>query len=347
MPTNSQKIILITGGAGFIGSHFVRLIFEKQPNWKIIVLDALTYAGNPDNIPKKIRDSKRFQFWYGSVTQPILTEKLVSTCDYIVHFAAETHVARSIFDNSTFFHTDVIGTQVIANAALENKNLKKFIHISTSEVYGTAETQPMTEAHPLNPTSPYAAAKCGADRLIYSYIQTYRQFPALIIRPFNNYGPNQHLEKLIPRFITNAFQNKPLNIHGDGHNSRDWIYVKDTCEGIYAALRSNIKKTRGEIINLGSGKNISILEIAKTVLKIMKKSPTLIQYTAPRPGEVKIHHASTKKAQKILGFQAATSFSTGIKNTIDWYCQNRPWWEKQQWMREVPIALPDGKIVMY
>ena len=197
-----MKSILVTGGAGFIGSNFVHYIYNKYPDYRILVLDALTYAGSIRNFPESCYDSGRFEFWYGNVLNADLVNSLVERCDIVVHFAAESHVTRSIFDNKLFFETDVLGTHTIANAVLRHKNtVKLFIHISTSEVYGTAVSDKMTEDHPLNPMSPYAAAKCGADRLVYSYWMTY-SIPAVIIRPFNNFGGFQHLEKVIPRFIT-------------------------------------------------------------------------------------------------------------------------------------------------
>lgn len=342
-----EHTVLITGGAGFIGSNFVRHIFGKYPTWKIIVLDALTYAGNPDNLPPEIMDSDRFEFWYGSVTQPMLVAKLVPRADAIVHFAAETHVARSIFDNSRFFETDVIGTQIMINAALEHKKLERFIHISTSEVYGTAEQEPMSEEHPLKPTSPYAAAKCGADRLVYSYTQTYPKLPALIIRPFNNYGPRQHLEKMIARFITGMLKDQPIRVYGDGENGRDWLYVEDTCDGIERALTGDIKILKGQIINLGTGRCLSVIEIARMIADLMGKSQSLIHQTPARPGEVKRHIADTQRAAELLKFQAATRFEEGIVKTIEWYRENHGWWKKLEWMKEVPITLEDGTVVMY
>ncbi|PIQ77087.1 epimerase [Candidatus Peregrinibacteria bacterium CG11_big_fil_rev_8_21_14_0_20_46_8] len=342
-----NKTILITGGAGFIGSNFVQRIFKEHPTWKIIVLDALTYAGNPENIPAEIRESGRFDFWYGSVTQPMLVDKIVPQADYIVHFAAETHVARSIFDNTKFFETDVIGTQVMMNAALENKKLDRFIHISTSEVYGSAEREPMDEEHPLNPTSPYAGAKCGADRLVYSYMQTYPNMPVMILRPFNNYGPRQHLEKLIARFVTGMLKDQPVRVYGDGDNSRDWLYVEDTCEAVEKALLADIGRVKGEIINLGTGRSISVMEIANIIADILEKPKSLIMQTPARPGEVKQHISSTEKAAKVLEWTATTKFEDGIVKTINWYKNNADWWKKLEWMKEVPITLEDGSVVMY
>jgi dTDP-glucose 4,6-dehydratase len=182
-----SKTILVTGGAGFIASNFVRYILEKYTNYRVLVLDCLSYAGNPDNFNSGVMESARFSFWYGNVRNPDIVNTLVSQSDVVVHMAAETHVARSIYDNAVFFETDVLGTQVVANAVLKNRNVERFIHVSTSEVYGTALTEPMTEEHPLNAASPYASAKTGADRLVYSYYLTYG-IPAIIVRPFNNYG---------------------------------------------------------------------------------------------------------------------------------------------------------------
>ncbi|HEX5315105.1 MAG TPA: GDP-mannose 4,6-dehydratase, partial [Candidatus Kapabacteria bacterium] len=257
--------ILITGGAGFIGSNFLEYLYRKYPKYHLIVLDALTYAGSPDNIPDDIKSSKRFEFWYGNVTNDDLVSQLVSRSDMVVHFAAESHVARSIFDNKIFYVTDVLGTQAVANACTRKKDLDRFIHISTSEVYGTALTAPMTEDHPLNPLSPYASAKAGADRLVYSYIASYG-IPACILRPFNQYGPKQHLEKVIPRFITSALLDEPLTVHGTGGAVRDWLFVQDTCERIDKVMHAPIEKIKGEVFNLGSGFELDVMSIASMVL---------------------------------------------------------------------------------
>jgi dTDP-glucose 4,6-dehydratase len=338
-----RKTILITGGAGFIGSNFVDYIFRTYPEYHILVLDALTYAGSPDNIADEIKQSKRFEFWYGNVTNDDLVSQLVSRADIIVHFAAESHVARSIFDNKVFYVTDVLGTQAVANAVVRNKNVERFIHISTSEVYGTAETNPMTEAHPLNPLSPYASAKAGADRLVYSYIAAYH-IPACILRPFNQFGPRQHLEKVIPRFITSAILDEPLTIHGDGSAIRDWLYVEETCKRIDKVLNAPIESIRGEVFNLGSGFDLDVLSIARMVLKMLNKPDDLVEFIGDRPGQVHHHISSTEKARSVLGISAAPAFDDGLEKTIRWYEQNRAWWEKLVWMRHVPIMTESGKV---
>lgn len=342
-----EKTVLITGGAGFIGSNFVKYIFEKYPTYRIVVLDALTYAGNQDNFPEYIKKDSRFKFWYGDVRNGELVNELVKETDVIVHFAAESHVTRSIFDNRIFFETDVLGTQVVANAVLKNtENVERFIHISSSEVYGTALTEPMDENHPLNPMSPYASAKVGADRLVYSYWTTY-DIPAVIIRPFNNYGPNQHLEKVIPRFITSAFLNEPLTVHGDGKSKRDWLYVWDNCEAIDKVMHCDLNQIKGEVINVGAGVDIDVLTIAHLVLDMTNQPKSLIQFIGDRPGQVMRHISSTQKAEKLLGWKASTNIETGLKRTIEWYRENRWWWEKLLWMKSIPITLRTGEVVYH
>lgn len=342
-----MKTILITGGAGFIGSNFVRYLYNKYPDYHLMVLDLLTYAGNPENIPNEIKDSPRFEFWYGNVNNAGLVDMLVSKADMIVHFAAESHVARSIFDDRIFFETDVLGTQTVASCVLEHSHrVERFIHISTSEVYGTAVTNPMTEEHPLNPMTPYASAKAGADRLVYSYWATY-DLPAIIIRPFNQYGPHQHLEKVIPRFITSALMNEPLTVHGDGSSRRDWNFVTDTCEGIDAALHADLAKVKGQVINLGSNFDLDVLSIAQKILNIMQKPESLIEYIGDRPGQVQHHISSTNKSLELLGWKPKIDFETGLAKTIEWYSNNLDWWKKIAWMKHVPIKTRKGGVEYY
>lgn len=340
---------LITGGAGFIGSNFVHYLYETYPDSKIIVLDLLTYAGSVDNFPPLANQSPdRFEFWYGNVTNSALVEELVGQSDIVVHFAAETHVTRSIYDNRNFFETDVIGTQTVANAVLKYKDrIKRFIHISTSEVYGTSESgQSMSESHPLNPASPYAAAKAGADRLVYSYCYTY-DIPAVIVRPFNNYGPRQHLEKAIPRFITSVILGEKLTVHGRGEASRDWIHVDDTCRGLDAIIRAPIELVKAKVFNLGSGRTISIGEIASKVVRAMEQDESMIEFSEDRPGQVDCHIADYSKIEGLLGWSPKITFEEGLDKTIEWYRSNPHMWEKQIWMRKVPIILKDGKKVIH
>ncbi len=341
---NTARTILVTGGAGFIGSNFVEHWFDKYRNDNIIVLDALTYAGNPQNFPDHIKESARFEFWYGNITNDELVNSLVARADIVAHFAAESHVARSIFDNKIFYMTDVIGTQVLANAVLKHyKKVERFIHISTSEVYGTALTNPMTEEHPLNPMSPYASAKAGADRLVYSYWATY-DIPAIIVRPFNQYGQRQHLEKVIPRFITSALKNTPLTIHGDGSARRDWLHVRDTCERIEVIINAPLEKVKGQVFNIGSGYDLDILSIAKLIISAMGRSEDLISFIGDRPGQVQRHISSTDKAKKILGINAGRPFEAGLQETIKWYEENQHWWKPLEWMKEVKILTKSGKV---
>lgn len=342
-----MKTIFVTGGAGFIGSNFVAYIFRKYPNYRIIVLDLLTYAGDIENIPEDVRNSQRFEFWYGDVNNLDLVSDIVGRSDIVVHFAAETHVARSLYSHRVFFVTDVLGTQSVVNAVLKHSDrIERFIHISTSEVYGTAEYEPMDEGHPLNPTSPYAAAKTGADRLVYSYIAAH-DIPGLIIRPFNNYGPRQHLEKVIPRFITSCILGEPLTIHGDGSASRDWVYVEDTVKSIDLAIHSPLNKVKGEVFNVGTGRSLSVLEIADKLIGAFSLDKENLSFIPDRFGQVQKHIASYAKAKKVLGFLPDIKFEEGVKKTIQWYKENRALWEKQLPLRRVPVKLKDGSVVWY
>ena len=339
-----MKTILITGGAGFIGSNFVKYIYKNYPDYRILVLDALTYAGNPDNLSEEIKKNNRFEFWYGDVQNSEIVNALVQQSDVVVHFAAETHVARSIYNNKQFYMTDVLGTHTITNAVLKNqKTIERFIHISTSEVYGTAEQWPMSEEHPLKPRSPYASAKTGADRLVYSYYTTY-DLPVVIVRPFNNYGPSQHLEKVIPRFIANAMLDEPLTIHGDGSSKRDWIYVEDHCEALDKIIHADIELVKGEVFNLGTGRSIDVLTIARMVLDELGKPESLIKYLNDRPGQVVEHIADTSKAEKILDWKYKTEFEDGLKKTIQWSHENQEMWKELLWMRTIPIVTASGEV---
>jgi dTDP-glucose 4,6-dehydratase len=340
-----MKTFLVTGGAGFIGSNFVHHLFHKYPDYRILVLDLLTYAGSVDNLPTDFHaasNSGRIEFWYGDVRNASLVDSLVKRADVVVHFAAETHVTRSIFDNHHFFETDVLGTQVISNAVLRAEKVERFVHISTSEVYGTAEGALMDESHPLMPMSPYAAAKAGADRLVYSYWATYH-LPAVIVRPFNNFGQRQHLEKAVPRFVTSCLLNEQLRVHGDGSAARDWVFVEDTCDAIDRVAHCESKKVLGEVINIGTGVSLSVADIARAVVKEMGAPESLITYVGDRPGQVFRHTADAAKAKRLLGWEPKVTFEEGLRRTIDWYRNNREVWQKQLWMRDIPIVTQAGK----
>lgn len=342
-----MKTILVTGGAGFIGSNFVDYMFRKYDDYKIIVLDALTYAGSIDNIPADIRDSERFEFWYGDINNLDLVSDLVGKSDIVVHYAAETHVARSLYSHRVFFVTDVLGTQSVANAVLKHSDhIDRMIHISTSEVYGTAVYEPMDEDHPLNPTSPYASAKTGADRLMYSYILAH-ELPGVIIRPFNNYGPRQHLEKVVPRFITSCILGENLTVHGDGSAERDWVYTDDTARAVDMAIHAPLNDVRGETFNVGTGRSLSVLEIARKVLDAFGIGEDMLSYIPERYGQVQKHIASGSKIKKTLNFEPETGFDEGLKRSIEWYMANRALWDKQMPLRKVPVKMKDGEIIWY
>jgi dTDP-glucose 4,6-dehydratase len=342
-----MNAILVTGGAGFIGSNFVRMLMRRYPGVEVHVLDALTYAGNPENLPASIHSDPRFHFWYGNVCNPGIVGDLMEQVDTVIHFAAESHVARSIYDNAVFFQTDVLGTQVVANQVLRHRRrIRRFIHISTSEVYGTAVTEPMTEEHPLAPLTPYAAAKCGADRLVYSYVRTYG-IPAVIIRPFNQYGPYQHLEKCVPRFVTSTIDGTPITIHGVGSAARDWCYVTDTCEALLRVLEAPLDAIMGEVINLGTGVATDVLTIAHRVMELNGGATLSLEHIEDRPGQVDLHISSTDKAERLLGWRATTKLDAGLVKTMEWYVANEGWWRRLEWMKHVPLNLPDGQKVLH
>lgn len=338
-----QKTIFLTGAAGFIGSNFLSYLFDKYPAYHFIVLDLLTYAGSLDNIPAFIKDSPRFTFVYGSVTNQPLVDTLMSQADFVVHFAAESHVTRSIFDDLAFFETDVMGTRVMMATLVKYAHkVERYIHISTSEVCGSAETEFMDEYHPLNPRSPYAAAKASADRLVYAYWCTY-DIPALIIRPFNNYGPRQHSEKLIPRLITSALKQEPLTIHGNGLQQRDWVHTRDIARALDSALHhENFSHIKNQVIHLGSGIATSVLEIAEIILEYFNLPKTCLKFTPDRPGQVMRHISATKKAQELLNWQAEIHLKEGIKEVIEWYKNNPHYWQKMELMKCVPVKTRAG-----
>ena len=318
------KRVLVTGGAGFIAANFIRHLLQATP-YDVVSLDALTYAGNVENLAD-VMSHERLSFVHGDIRDVDLVADVVEECDVIVNAAAESHVEKSIEEGgSEFVTTNVEGTQILLDAIREAP-VERFVLISSSEVYGTAESAPMDEDHPLNPRSPYAATKAGADRLAYSYYVTY-ELPIVIVRPFNNYGPYQHPEKVVPRFITQALADLPLTVHGDGHASRDWLYVEDHAEAIDAVLAADLGDVAGEVLNVATGVDISVSRIADIVLEQLGKPASLKVHLPERPGQVDRHIGSTEKAERLLGWRARTSFEDGLARTIAWYQQNRPWWE--------------------
>lgn len=313
----------MTGGAGFISSNLIRHLLAATP-YEVVSLDALTYAGNLENLAD-VLSHPRLSFVHGDIRDAALVRELVGGVDAIVNAAAESHVEKSIADGaSEFVTTNVEGTQILLDAIRETP-VERFILFSSSEVYGTAERAPMDEEHPLNPRSPYAATKAGADRLAYSYWTTY-DLPIVIVRPFNNYGPRQHPEKVVPRFITQALADEPLTVHGDGHASRDWLYVGDDAEAIERLLEVPIVEIAGEVINVGTGIDIAVGEIADLVLDVLGKPRDLKVHVDERLGQVDRHIGSTDKAERLLGWRARTSFADGLERTVAWYRENEAWW---------------------
>ncbi len=318
-----SKRVLVTGGAGFISSNLIRHLLEETTH-EVVCIDALTYAGNLENLAD-VMSHPRLAFVHGDIRDAGLVRELVGGVDVIVNAAAESHVEKSIEDGaSEFVTTNVEGTQILLDA-IRHTPVERFILVSSSEVYGTADYAPMDEEHPLNPRSPYAATKAGADRLAYSYYVTYG-LPIVIVRPFNNYGPRQHPEKVVPRFITQALADEPLTIHGDGHASRDWLYVGDDAEAIEAIVDAPLDEIAGEVLNIATGVDISVADIAGLVLEVLGKPADLLRYVDERPGQVDRHIGSTDKTTQLTGWQARTSFADGLERTITWYRENEAWW---------------------
>ena len=315
--------ILVTGGAGFIGSNYILYMLKKYPDYKIVNLDKLTYAGNLDNL-SDVEENINYTFVKGDIADATLVDDLIKDVDVVINFAAETHVDRSISDPADFIKTDVYGTYVLLEAAMRHE-IDRFIQISTDEVYGDAGEEPSKEDAPLMPRSPYAASKAGADRLAFSFWATYKT-PVVITRCSNNYGSNQYPEKMIPLFVTNALEDKPLPVYGNGKNTRDWIFVEDHCHAIDIILHSD--GIEGEVFNIGSGIEKSIIEIAEMILNMLGKSDDLIEFVKDRPGHVIRHAVNTEKIRSVLGWQPLIDFKTGMESTIKWYKENVEWWRR-------------------
>ena len=312
--------LLVTGGAGFIGSNFTRRAVGQGHD--VVVLDKLTYAGNKENL-RDLLDAKKIRFVKGDVCDQGLVADLAAQADAVVHFAAETHVDRSILEAGNFVQTDVVGTFSVLEGCRKT-NVDRVIQISTDEVYGEAEGNPCREDAPLMPKSPYAASKAGADRLAYSYFATYG-LPVVISRCTNNYGPYQHPEKLIPLFVTNALEDKPLPVYGTGKNTRDWIYVDDHCAALDLLLEA--KGVEGEVFNIGASEEYSVNEIGTAILNTLGKPKTLLKSVADRPGHVRRHAVETKKIRSKLGWKPSRSFTQGLTETMQWYREHEAWWK--------------------
>jgi dTDP-glucose 4,6-dehydratase len=308
--------LLVTGGAGFIGSNFVRLLVRLYPDAEIVVLDKLTYAGRLENLAD-IRD--RIIFVHGDICRYEDLEKS-GPCDAIFNFAAETHVDRSISDPDIFVKTDVLGTCTLLNYALKHE-CERYIQVSTDEVYGSIEHGSFREGDPLDPSSPYSASKAAAEHLARSYYKTYH-LPVLITRSSNNFGPYQYPEKLIPVLILRALANQPLPIYGIGMNVRDWLYVDDNCTGIDAVYSHG---KAGETYNIGAGNEQTNIEIAKTVLRILNRKEGLITFVGDRPGHDFRYAISTEKI-RVLGWRPSFSFEDALEKTVAWYSGNTWWW---------------------
>ena len=310
--------ILVTGGAGFIGSNFVRYMLKEHPDYKIVVLDKRTYAGRKENLAD-VWD--RIVFLKGDITVREDVAEAARDCDCVVNFAAETHVDRSILMAGTFVLTDVLGVYNLLEIARES-NMSKFVQISTDEVYGHILKGSFKETDRLNPRNPYSASKAGAELLCRAYFETYG-LQTIITRSSNNYGPYQHPEKLIPKTIINALLNKPIPVYGTGKNVRDWLYVEDNCEAIDIVLH---KGRSGEIYNIGANQELENIQVVKTILKLTDKPQSLMKFVEDRRGHDLRYSLRTEKTQE-LGWRPSTEFSVGIEKTINWYRQNVEWWK--------------------
>jgi dTDP-glucose 4,6-dehydratase len=312
--------VLVTGGAGFIGSNFVRHAIAAHPDWRVTTLDKLTYAGRLENL-KGVLDHPRHEFVKGDVADPAVARPLVVQSEIVVHFAAETHVDRSILSAGEFLTTDVFGTFVLLEAAREAPRLRRFVQISTDEVYGSVPEGSSRETDELRPRNPYSASKAGADRLAYSYWATYG-VPVVITRASNNYGPNQFPEKVIPLFVTNALDDIPLPLYGDGLNERDWLHVSDHCDALEAVIERGVP---GEVYNIGGGNQVRNAELTRQVLRLLDKPESLIRHVQDRPGHDRRYSLNTDKV-RALGWNPSIGFERGLAETIDWYRSNEWWW---------------------
>ncbi len=316
---------LVTGGCGFIGSNFILGLLLKRREDRVVNLDSLTYAGNPENLAS-IEKDPRYKFVHGDIRDTDTVARILGEgVDYVVNFAAESHVDRSILDSGPFIATNVQGVQVMLDAARKHGKLSKFVQVSTDEVYGSLGPEGrFTETSPLAPNSPYSASKAAADLLVRSYFKTFG-LPAVVTRCSNNYGPYQFPEKLIPLFVTNAMQDLPLPLYGDGKNVRDWIHVSDHCSALMLAAEKGVP---GEVYNIGGGNERTNIEITGMILRALRKPESLIKPVKDRPAHDRRYAIDDSKIRASLGMKPQVDFEQGISETVRWYAGNRKWWER-------------------
>jgi dTDP-glucose 4,6-dehydratase len=312
--------VVVTGGAGFIGSNFVRYALAEHADWHVTTLDKLTYAGRRETLHDVI-DNPRHTFVHGDIADAAVSSPLVEKAQIVVHFAAETHVDRSILAAGEFIRTDVEGTFVLLEAARRASGLRRFVQISTDEVYGSVATGASRETDELKPRNPYSASKAGADRLAYSYWATY-DVPVIVTRASNNYGPYQFPEKVIPLFVTNAIDDIPVPLYGDGRNVRDWLHVIDHCRAIDLLIDKGVS---GDVYNIGGGNDVMNVDLTHKILDVLGKPASLIKPVADRPGHDRRYCVDTTKLRAV-GWQPQVPFEQGLRDTIDWYRANDWWW---------------------
>jgi len=309
--------LLVTGAAGFIGSTYVRLVGDEHD---VVVLDKLTYAGRRENLAD-VEGRPGFAFVQGDIADPEVVARVMPGCRYVVNFAAETHVDRSLYDAGSFIQTDVYGTFVLLEEARRSQVLRRFVQISTDEVYGSVETGSSRETDALMPRNPYSASKAGADRLAYSYFATYG-LPVLVTRASNNYGPYQFPAKAIPLFVTHAIDGVPLPLYGDGKNVRDWLHVDDHCRAVDLLLDEGVP---GETYNVGGGNEVPNIELTRRVLALLGKPESLIRPVPDRPGHDRRYSLDCGKLRS-LGWAPAVPFDEGLRATVEWYREHESWW---------------------
>jgi dTDP-glucose 4,6-dehydratase len=312
--------ILVTGGAGFIGSNFVHHLLERHPDAHVVVLDALTYAGRRENLDGL--SERSLTFIHGDIRDAAAVARAMKGCQFVLNFAAESHVDRSIETPGEFIQTDVYGVFVLCEEA-RRQNVARFIQVSTDEVYGEVMEGRSTESWPLLPRSPYAASKAGGDRLAYAYHTTYG-LPVVVTRCSNNYGPRQYPEKLMPLFITNAIDDQPLPVYGTGLNKRDWLHVDDHCEALLLLLAH--PGVEGETFNIGAGEELDVLTVTDHLLRLLDKPKTLIRHVEDRPGHDRRYAVDSSKFQKLTGWKPEVEFDAGLAQTVAWYRANEAWW---------------------